>query len=59
LLDAASVVDDWPVPFGMTDDQWWQIRSRARAARESIDADDDGAVAQNAAVLRTMLRGFV
>jgi hypothetical protein len=59
LLDAASAVDDWPVPFGMTDDQWWQIRSRSRAARESIEADDDGAVAQNAAVLRTMLRGFV
>ena len=59
LLEAASVVDEWPVPFGMTDDEWWRIRSRAKAARESIDADDDDAVAQNAAVLRNLLRGFV
>ncbi len=59
LLDVASVVDDWRAPFGMTEDEWWRIRSRARAARESINADDDGAVAQNAAVLRNLLRGFV
>jgi hypothetical protein len=59
LLDAASAVSDWPAPFGMTDDQWWQIRSRARAARDSIEADDDGAIEQNAAVLRDLLRGFV
>ena len=59
LLDLASVVDDWPVPFGMTDEEWWRIRSLAKAARESIEADDDDAVAQNAAVLRNLLRGFV
>jgi hypothetical protein len=59
LLEAASAVSDWPVPFGMTDDQWWQVRSRARVARESIEADDDGAIEQNAAILRTLLRGFV
>jgi hypothetical protein len=59
LLDAASAVSDWPVPFGMTDQQWWQIRSRARAACEAIEVDDDGAVEQSAATLRNLLRGFV
>jgi hypothetical protein len=59
LLEAASAVSEWPAPFGMTADQWWQIRSRARTTRESIEADDDGAVEQNALVLRNLLRGFV
>jgi hypothetical protein len=60
VREAASAVVDWPTPFGMTDDQWWQIRTRARAIRESlaVDAGPD-VVADSAATLRNLLRQFV
>jgi hypothetical protein len=60
VRDAASAVVDWPTPFGMTDDQWWQIRTRARAIRESIavDAGPD-VVAESASTLRNLLRQFM
>jgi hypothetical protein len=60
LLGAASAVIDWSTPFGMTDDQWWQIRTRARAITESIEGDADPDVIEtSAATLRNLLRGFV
>ena len=60
LLAAASSVGDWPAPFGLTDDQWWQIRARTRAVSESIEADaDPDAVEENTVALRNLLRRFV
>jgi len=36
VLDAAEVVTSGPVPFGMSDDQWWQIRGRVRTLCDAI-----------------------
>jgi hypothetical protein len=60
VVDAAGEVADWPTPIGMTDEQWWQVRSRVRAVSESIDegAEPD-VVASNAASLSELLRGFL
>jgi hypothetical protein len=60
LLGAASAVINWSTPFGMTDDQWWQIRTRAQAITESIEGDaDPDVIEESATTLRNLLRGFV
>jgi hypothetical protein len=60
LIDAASVVTGAPVPFGMSDDQWWRIKSRVRSLTESIDASAAAEViGGDATTLADLLRGFV
>jgi hypothetical protein len=53
-------VSSGPIPFGMSDDQWWQIRTRIRSLTDSI-ATDAGAdpIRSSASALRDLLRGFV
>jgi hypothetical protein len=60
LVHATLNVADSPVPFGMTDVQWWQVRARAKSVAESIalHADED-VVRSGATSLRDLLRGFV
>jgi hypothetical protein len=60
LVDATKVVVDKAAPFGLRDDEWWEIRSRATAASESIEDDEgDEAVQEAAARLRDILRAYV
>ncbi|HSS11376.1 MAG TPA: hypothetical protein VLL25_15930 [Acidimicrobiales bacterium] len=60
VSETAAAVVEWSTPVGMSDDQWWQIRTRARAISESIERDaDPDAVAESAATLRNLLRQFV
>jgi hypothetical protein len=58
--DAASFVAEAPVPFGMSDDQWWRIRSRVRSLVDSIDVGAGAVVIRDSATtLSDLLRGFV
>jgi len=60
LVHATLNVADSPVPFGMTDVQWWQVRARAKAVSESIALHADQEVVRSGATtLRDLLRGFV
>jgi hypothetical protein len=60
LLDAAEVVTSGPVPFGMSDDQWWQIRGRVRTLVDAIGEEQPPeAVRLGSASLAELLRGFV
>ena len=60
LVDAAAVLMGGPVPFGMADAQWWQIRNRVRALTDSLDVGAGPDVVQDsAATLSDLLRGFV
>jgi hypothetical protein len=60
LLEAAGAVTGGPTPFGMSDDQWWQIRTRAGALTDylEIGAGPD-VVRGSATTLRELMRGFV
>jgi hypothetical protein len=60
FVDAAATVTGAPVPFGMSDDQWWRIKSRVRSLTDSL-AVGAGAVVirDSAATLSDLLRGFV
>jgi hypothetical protein len=60
LVDAASVVSGTPVPFGMSDDQWWRIRTRVRSLTDSLDVGAGPVVIRDSATtLSDLLRGFV
>ena len=34
---AVAAVLEWPTPFGLSDEQWWQIKSRSRSVVEAIE----------------------
>jgi len=60
LLEAAGAVTGGPTPFGMSDDQWWQIRTRAGALTDYLDIGAGPDVVRGSATtLRELLRGFV
>jgi hypothetical protein len=60
VLDRAATVVHWSTPVGMTDGQWWQIRTRSQALCESIELDASPAVVEDSATtLRNLLRQFV
>jgi hypothetical protein len=60
FADAAAFVADAPVPFGMSDDQWWRIKSRVRSLTDSIDVGAGAVVIRDSATtLSDLLRGFV
>jgi hypothetical protein len=60
LTDAATAVSGAPVPFGMSDDQWWRIKSRVRSLTDSLDVGAGPVVIRDSATtLSDLLRGFV
>jgi hypothetical protein len=60
VVEAAAEVGEWRTPFGLSDEQWWQIRSRARALSDSIeDGTDPEVVAGQAGSLSELLRAFL
>jgi hypothetical protein len=60
LIDAAAMVTEGSVPIGMSDSQWWQIRTRARALTDSLDTGaGPDVIRDSAATLANLLRGFV
>jgi hypothetical protein len=60
FVDAAAVVSGAPVPFGMSDDQWWRIRTRVRSLTDSLDIGAGAVVIRDGATtLSDLLRGFV
>jgi hypothetical protein len=59
-VDAAAAVAGSGAPFGVSDQDWWQVKTRAQAVSDSIDLDADlDVVADGAATLRDLLRGFL
>ena len=49
-----------PVPFGMSDDQWWRIKSRVAVLTDSIEVGAGEVVIRDSATtLSDLLRGFV
>jgi hypothetical protein len=60
FVDAAAAVTEAPVPFGMSDDQWWRIKSRVRSLNDSLDVGAGAIVIKDSATtLSDLLRGFV
>jgi hypothetical protein len=59
-VNAAAVVAGGHAPFGVADEQWWQVKNRAQAVSDSIELDAAlDVVADGAATLRDLLRGFL
>ncbi|HLK42700.1 MAG TPA: hypothetical protein VKV34_05115, partial [Thermoleophilia bacterium] len=58
---AAEAMTGLSIPYGVADSDWWQLRTRARdLATELADGfDDDEVIAEHAATLRDLLRGFL
>jgi hypothetical protein len=57
---AAAFVAEAQVPFGMSDDQWWRIKSRVRSLTDSIEVGaGDVVIRDSATTLSDLLRGFV
>jgi hypothetical protein len=60
FADAVALVLDWPTPFGLSDEQWWQIKSRSRSVLEAIETGAEAdVVATRAATLSELLRGLL
>jgi hypothetical protein len=60
LVEAAAFVPDGSVPIGMSDSQWWQIRTRARALTDSLETGaGPDVIRDSAGTLANLLRGFV
>ncbi len=60
LVDAAAAVTQGPVPFGMSDSQWWQVKTRAGTLLDSLEAGaGPDVIRDSAATLSGLLRGFV
>jgi hypothetical protein len=59
-LDAARAVTAGPIPIGMSDDQWWQVRARTKSLCDSLeDHSPPDVVRASATSLGELLRGFV
>lgn len=60
FVDAVAAVEGWPTPFGLSDEQWWQIKSRSRAVVEALETGaDPDVVSSGAATLSELLRGLL
>jgi hypothetical protein len=59
-VEAASAVAQSGAPFGISDEDWWQVKTRAQAISDSIELGADlDVVADGSATLRDLLRGFL
>jgi hypothetical protein len=59
-LDAAAAVAGSNAPFGVSDQDWWQVKTRAQAVSDSIELGADvEVVADSSATVRDLLRGFL
>jgi hypothetical protein len=59
-VNAAAAVAQVGAPFGVSDQDWWQVRTRAQAISDSIELGADlDVVADGSATLRDILRGFL
>jgi hypothetical protein len=59
-VEAASAVAQSSAPFGVSDQDWWQVKTRAQAISDSIELRADlDVVADGSATLRDLLRGFL
>ena len=58
---AAEVVARLSIPYGVSDSDWWQLRTRSRElATELTDGlDDDDVITEHAGTLRDLLRAFL
>jgi hypothetical protein len=60
FTDAVAAVLEWPTPFGLSDEQWWQIKNRSRSVVEAIETGAEAdVVATRAASLSELLRGLL
>ncbi len=60
LVILANMIQTWPTPFAVSDDEWWKIRLRASDLAESIGQQAPRTVIEDgAANLRDLLRKFV
>jgi hypothetical protein len=60
FVDAVAAVAGWPTPFGLSDEQWWQIKSRSRTVVEAVESGaEPDVVASGAATLSELLRGLL
>jgi hypothetical protein len=60
FVDAVAAVVEWPTPFGLSDEQWWQIKSRSRSVVEAVESGaDPDVVSTRAATLSELLRGLL
>lgn len=60
FVDAVAAVLEWSTPFGLSDEQWFQIKSRSRSIVESIETGDDpDVISTRAAALSELLRGLL
>jgi hypothetical protein len=60
LVVLANMIQSWPTPFAVSDDEWWKIRLRASDLAESIGQQANRTVIEDgAANLRDLLRKFV
>jgi hypothetical protein len=60
LVTLATMIQTWPTPFAVSDDEWWKIRLRAADLAESIDHNASRTVVEDSASnLRDQLRKFV
>jgi hypothetical protein len=60
LGDAFAAVADWTTPIGLSDHQWWQVKTRANDVVRAVElgANED-VLRDGAATLRDLLRGFL
>ncbi len=60
FVEAVAAVLEWPTPFGLSEEQWWQIKSRSRSVVEAIETGaDTDAVSTRSAALSELLRGLL
>ncbi len=60
FVDAVAAVLEWPTPFGLSEQQWWQIKSRSQSVVEAVESGADAdVVATRAASLSELLRGLL
>jgi hypothetical protein len=60
LVEALAVVADWTTPIGLSDHQWWQVKTRANDVVHAIElAANEDVIRDGAATLRDLLRGFL
>ena len=60
FVEAVAAVLEWPTPFGLSEEQWWQIKSRSRSVVEAIETGaDTDVVSTRSAALSELLRGLL
>ncbi|HEY2300717.1 MAG TPA: hypothetical protein VGH66_02430 [Acidimicrobiales bacterium] len=60
FVDAVAAVLEWPTPFGLSEQQWWQIKSRSQSVVEAVESGAEAdVVATRAASLSDLLRGLL